>query len=137
MDVIPEKHQGPNVVTLINDICNRMEITTMMAYGRSGNDLIGALDVDHEIKVQPFDYGSQGGKLAEMVACVDKINNELPLDDFEQYAATVVFSRFSTAKKGLEYWLPKITSRFHLHSLQETDEDEYFFIGYAYSGEEH
>ena len=149
------QHYGP----LVSQIIEKLEITHLLDYGcgrRMG--LLKTLKVDRKITYQGYDPGSGLEELmtapipAQMVCCIDVLEHVEPeyLDNVLNHLAelTEVVGFFSIhtgpamkilpdgrnahlTQQPIDWWLPKITDRFDIQTLQKVGDYSYYTIVYA------
>ena len=138
---------------IISQILNKTKMTQLLDYGAGKARLMHALKVDHELQIQCYDPAIPGFSKPpvpmQFVACVDVLEHIEPeyldgvLDDLERVTEGIGFFTVSTvpAEKTLsdgrnahliqepvEWWWPKITSRFDLQTLQVFDGGFYVIV---------
>ena len=148
---------GETYAETISHIVNRMEVTHLLDYGCGANtSLAKSLKVDHKLKYQAYDPGvprfSRDPVPAQMVVRADVLEHIEPekldavLDHIARLAEGIVFLSVCTAPalktlpdgrnahlivEPVEWWLPKLLSRWDWQTVQRTNDECFFFIGQA------
>ena len=141
---------------LVSEIVNTLGVTHLLDYGAGKCRLFQNLKADHAMKLQAYDPGikqlSSPPVPAEMVACIDVLEHIEPdclddvLDDLERLAECLVFLTIHTGpaakvlsdgrnahltQQPLEWWLPKLWTRWDIHTVQVTGEHQFHVVAYA------
>lgn len=149
------QHYGP----LVSQIAERLEIQHLLDYGcgkRMG--LLKTLKVSHALKYQGYDPGAGLEELAtppipaQMVCCIDVLEHIEPpfldnvLDHLAQLTEEVIFLSIHTGpamktlpdgrnahltQEPIEWWIPKLCSRWDLQTMQKVGDHNYYSILYA------
>lgn len=149
------QHYGP----LVSQIVKKLEVTHLLDYGcgrRMG--LLKNLNVPHKLTYQGYDPGAGVPELAtapipaQMVCCIDVLEHIEPeflenvLDHLAELTEVVAFITLHTGpatktlpdgrnahltQEPVEWWLPKITDRFDIQTLQKVGDHNYYLILYA------
>lgn len=150
---------GEQYGPLISQIINRLEVSHLLDYGSGSkmslaNGLKGK--VAHKLTYQAYDPGvpELAGEPvpAQMVACVDVLEHIEPecldnvLDHIASLTEVVAFMSVHMGpalkvlpdgrnahliQEPVEWWLPKIMSRFDLQTFQMASEKGFYCIAYA------
>lgn len=149
------QHYGP----LVSQIIEKLEVTHLLDYGCGRKmGLTKTLKVAHKLTYQGYDPGSGLEELmtapipAQMVCCIDVLEHVEPpflenvLDHLADLTEVVAFITIHTGpavktlpdgrnahltQEPIEWWLPKICSRFDIQTLQKVGEHNYYSILYA------
>jgi hypothetical protein len=147
------KHYGP----LVSQIIDKLQISHLLDYGcGSRMSLTKTLKVKHKLTYQGYDPGvpEMAGKPipAQMVACIDVLEHIEPeyldnvLDHLAELTEVIVFLTIHTGpamktlpdgrnahltQQPLEWWLPKLMSRWDTQTVQVAHENGFYFIGYS------
>jgi hypothetical protein len=147
------KHYGP----LVSQIIEKLEISHLLDYGcGSRMSLTKTLKVKHKLTYQGYDPGvpEMAGKPipAQMVACIDVLEHIEPefldnvLDHLAELTEVIVFLTIHTGpamkvltdgrnahltQQPMEWWLPKIWSRWDIQTVQVAHENGFYVIGYS------
>jgi hypothetical protein len=131
-----------------------MEVRHLLDYGCGANvNLAKHLKVPHKVTYQAYDPGvprfSKPPLPAEMVACVDVLEHIEPeyiervLDELVRLTEVILFASVDTGpalktlsdgrnahvlQRPMDWWLPKILSRFELQTLQATSDHSFFVV---------
>lgn len=142
---------------LVTEIVSRLHITHLLDYGcGSLLNLYKHIKPAHKLTYQAYDPGTveyaEAPVPAQMVACIDVLEHIEPdflesvLDDLARLTETVLFCTVHTGpaikvlsdgrnahltQQPMEWWLPKLWSRFELQTVQVTGEHSFYVIGYA------
>ena len=150
------QHYGP----LVSQIAEKLEISHLLDYGcgrRMG--LLKTLKVKHKLTYQGYDPGSGLEELmtppvpAQLVCCIDVLEHVEPehlegvLDHLQQLTETVGFVTIHTGpamktlpdgrnahltQQPIAWWLPKLTDRWDLQTMQRVGDHSYYTILYPY-----
>lgn len=149
------KSYGP----LVSQIAERLEVTHLLDYGcGSRMSLLQTLKVKHALKYQGYDPGAGREELAtapipaQMVCCIDVLEHIEPefldnvLDHLAQLTEVVAFLTVHTGpaqkvlpdgrnahltQQPMEWWLPKIMSRWDMQTAQRDRDNGFYVIAYA------
>lgn len=139
---------------LVTEIVNRLEITHLLDYGcGSRMNLIKHIKPKHKLQYQAYDAGvlelSGMPVPAQMVACIDVLEHIEPeyldnvLDHLASLTEAVAFLTIHTGPAGkklpdgrnahliqepIEWWLPKITQRFDIQTVQLRHANAFYVI---------
>ena len=138
---------------IVSQIINKTGTTQLLDYGAGKARLMHALRVDHELQIQCYDPAIPGFAKPpvpmQMVTCIDVLEHiepeflEAVLDDLVRVTEHIGFFTVATvpAEKTLsdgrnahliqepvEWWWPKLTSRFDLQTLQVFDGGFYVIV---------
>lgn len=142
---------------LVTEIINRLEINHLLDYGcGSLLNLYKHIQPKHKITYQAYDAGvleySEPPVPAQMVACIDVLEHIEPefldnvLDDLARVTEMVLFCTIHTGpavkvlsdgrnahliQEPMEWWLPKLWSRFDIQTVQVNGPKGFYVIGYA------
>jgi hypothetical protein len=141
---------------LVSQIVNTLGVRHLLDYGCAKCKLFQNLKADHPMKLQAYDPAvpkySSPPVPAEMVTCIDVLEHIEPdliddvLDDLERVTEVVLFATICTGpamkvledgrnahliQEPIEWWLPKLWSRFDLHTVQVEAENHFHVILYA------
>lgn len=142
---------------LVSEVVNRLEITHLLDYGCGAMCNLGKhLKVKHKLTYQAYDPAVpkfSGDPLpAQMVACVDVLEHIEPenldavLDHLAHLTEAVGLFTVHTGpaykvlpdgrnahliQQPIEWWLPKFTARWDLHTAQVTGDTSFYVIVYA------
>lgn len=141
---------------IVSTYCNKLGITHLLDYGCGKCRLFGALKVDHKMTLQAYDPGieehSDRPIPSQMVTCIDVLEHIEPdnlddvLDDLAALTLEVGLFSVNTApaakvlsdgrnahliQQPMEWWLPKLWSRFDLQMVQKMDEANFFVVVYS------
>jgi hypothetical protein len=149
------QHYGP----LVSQIIKKIEVTHLLDYGcgrRMG--LLKNLNAGHKLTYQGYDPGAGIPELAtapipaEMVCCIDVLEHIEPefldnvLDHLVELTEVVAFITVHTGpamktlpdgrnahltQQPIEWWLPKLTDRWDIQTLQKVGDHSYYSILYA------
>lgn len=145
---------------LVSEVVNRLEITHLLDYGCGSMCNLGKhLKVRHKLTYQAYDPGVPkfaGDPVpAQMVACIDVLEHIEPelidnvLDHLQSLTEAVGLFTVHTGpaskvladgrnahliQQPIEWWLPKFTSRWDLHTAQVTGDYAFYVICYAKAG---
>lgn len=148
---------------LVTQIIDKLEITHLLDYGSGKKmNLLKHIKPKGKLTYQGYDPGAGDPELAtdpvpaQMVACIDVLEHIEPeyldnvLDHLRSLTEAVIFLTVHCGPAGkvlpdgrnahliqkpMEWWLPKLTSRWELQTVQKTHELAFYFIGYQLSGE--
>ena len=149
------QHYGP----LVSQIIEKLEITHLLDYGCGRKmGLTKTLSVKHKLTYQGYDPGAGLEELAtapipaQMVCCIDVLEHIEPpflenvLNHLAELTEVVAFITIHTGpamktlpdgrnahltQEPIEWWLPKLTDRFDIQTLQKVGEHNYYSILYA------
>ena len=149
------QHYGP----LVSQIIENLEITHLLDYGCGRKmGLTKTLSVKHKLTYQGYDPGAGLEELAtapipaQMVCCIDVLEHIEPpflenvLNHLAELTEVVAFITIHTGpamktlpdgrnahltQEPIEWWLPKLTDRFDIQTLQKVGEHNYYSILYA------
>lgn len=120
--------------SLVTQIVNKLGVTGLLDYHCGDASLFRSLKADHEMKLQCYDPeipAFSGAPLPmQMVTCIDVLDeskSDEMLDDLKRVTEVI---GFFTINEKLDFWLPKIISRFDLQTLQAYP-GGYYLIVYA------
>lgn len=142
---------------LVSQILNRLEVQHLLDYGCGSKlALYNSIKPKHPLTYQAYDPGvpeySDPPTPAQMVACIDVLEHIEPdmldnvLDHLAQMTEIIAFMSIhcGPAKKILadgrnahltqqpmEWWLPKLWSRFDLQTVQKSSENGFYVIANA------
>jgi hypothetical protein len=149
------QHYGP----LVSQILEKLEVSHLLDYGcgkRMG--LLKNLKPKGKLTYQGYDPGAGVEELAtapvpaEMVCCIDVIEHVEPeylenvLDHLAELTEVVAFITVHTGpamktlddgrnahltQQPIEWWLPKLWSRFDIQTMQKVGDHSYYTILYA------
>lgn len=149
------QHYGP----LVSQIIDKLEITHLLDYGcgrRMG--LLKTLKTKSKLTYQGYDPGAGLEELAtapipaQMVCCIDVLEHIEPpylenvLDHLASLTEVVALMSIHTGpamktlpdgrnahltQEPIEWWLPKLMSRFDIQTLQKVGDHSYYAILYA------
>lgn len=149
------QHYGP----LVSQIAEKLEVNHLLDYGcgrRMG--LTKTLTVKHKLTYQGYDPGAGLEELAtapipaQMVCCIDVLEHIEPdylenvLNHLKELTEVVAFITVHTSaamktlpdgrnahltQQPIEWWLPKLTDRFDIQTLQRVGDHSYYTILYA------
>jgi hypothetical protein len=149
------QHYGP----LVSQIVEKLEITHLLDYGcgkRMG--LLKTLKTKQKMTYQGYDPGAGVPELAtapipaQMVCCIDVLEHIEPefldnvLDHLAKLTEVVVFLSVHTGpatktlpdgrnahltQEPIEWWLPKLCSRWDIQTMQKVGDHNYYGIFYA------
>lgn len=144
---------------LVSQIIEKLEITHLLDYGcgrRMG--LLKNLKVEHKLTYQGYDPGAGVPELAtepipaQMVCCIDVLEHIEPdylenvLDHLASLTEVVALLSIHTGpamktlpdgrnahltQQPIEWWLPKLWSRWDLQTMQKVGDHSYYGIFYA------
>jgi 2-polyprenyl-3-methyl-5-hydroxy-6-metoxy-1,4-benzoquinol methylase len=139
----------------ISSVIHQLKATDILDYGAGKGRLKSSLDVEHEIQVSLYDPAikliSRTPDPHEFVACIDVLEHIEPeyldevLDDLKRVTKDFGFFSVSTAEakktlsdgrnahlivEPMEWWLPKIMSRFSLKTLSVI-KNQFWVVVYA------
>jgi hypothetical protein len=147
------QHYGP----LLSQIVDKLEITHLLDYGcGSRMGLLKTLKVPRKLTYQGYDPGVEELKApplpAEMVCCIDVLEHVEPeyldnvLDHLCSLTEVVAFLSVHTGpamktlpdgrnahltQEPIEWWLPKLWSRWDVQTVQKVGDHSYYGIFYA------
>jgi hypothetical protein len=149
------QHYGP----LVSQIVDKLEITHLLDYGCGrGMGLLKTLKTEKKLTYQGYDPGAGLEEMAtppipaQMVCCIDVLEHVEPpfldnvLDHLAKLTEVVIFLSIHTGpayktlpdgrnahltQEPIEWWLPKICSRWDIHTLQRVGDHSYYSILYA------
>ena len=149
------QHYGP----LVSQIVEKLEITHLLDYGCSRRmSLLKTLKVKGKLTYQGYDPCAGVPELAtapipaQMVCCIDVLEHIEPefldnvLNHLAQLTEVVAFLSIHTGpaskvlpdgrnahltQEPIEWWLPKLTSRWDIQTLQKVGDHSYCGIFYA------
>lgn len=142
---------------LVTEMLNTLKITHLLDYGCSKLlNLYKHIKPEHKLKYQAYDPAVEEYAAppfpAQMVACIDVLEHIEPelldnvLDDLARVTETVLFCTVHTGpafkklsdgrnahltQQPMEWWLPKLWSRFELQTVQVTGPNQFYAILYA------
>jgi hypothetical protein len=142
---------------LVTQIINRLEVTHLLDYGCGSKMALGNnIKPEKKITYQAYDPGVAelaGDPIpAQMVACIDVLEHIEPesldnvLDHLASLTEIVAFLTVHTGpalkvladgrnahliQEPMEWWLPKIWSRFDVQTVQKLSEKAFYVIAYA------
>lgn len=142
---------------LVTEILNTLEIKHLLDYGcGSLLNLYKHIKPKHALQYQAYDPGvpeySGAPVPAEFVSCIDVLEHIEPeyldkvLDDLMRVTELVLFCTIHTGpavkelsdgrnahltQQPMEWWLPKLWSRFNLQTVQVTGPQGFYVIAYA------
>jgi hypothetical protein len=142
--------------SIVSTYCNKLGITHLLDYGCARCNLFKHLKVDHKMTLQAYDPGieehSDRPIPSQMVTCIDVLEHIEPdnlddvLDDLAALTLEVGLFSVNTApaakvlsdgrnahliQQPMEWWLPKLWSRFDLQMVQKMDEANFFVVVYS------
>jgi len=143
---------------LVTEIINKLEVDHLLDYGCGKRmNLLKHIKPKGALKYQGYDPGAGDPELAgepipaQMVACIDVLEHIEPdyldnvLDHLQSLTEMVVFLTVHCGPAGktlpdgrnahliqkpMDWWLPKLTSRWEVQTVQKTHELAFYFIGY-------
>lgn len=141
---------------LVTEIINKLEVMHVLDYGCGKSmNLLKSIKPDHKVQYQGYDPGwPEYADLpvpAEMVCCIDVLEHIEPdclddvLDHIAKLTEAVAFITVHTGPAGkilpdgrnahliqqpMEWWLPKLTERFELQTVQRTNAFSFHVIGF-------
>lgn len=141
---------------LVTQIIDRLEISHLLDYGSGAKmNLVKHIKPKQKLTYQAYDPGVAdlaGDPVpAQMVACVDVLEHIEPeyldnvLDHIVSLTEAVAFLTIHTGPAGkvlpdgrnahinqqpMEWWLPKLTQRFELQTIQATHAQAFYVIGF-------
>ena len=141
---------------LVTEIVNKLGIDHLLDYGCGKQmNLLKHLKSDHALKYQAYDPGvpelSSAPVPAQMVSCIDVLEHIEPdyldavLDDLKNLTEMVAFITVHCGpaskvlpdgrnahliQQPMEWWLPKLTARFELQTIQRTHAMAFHVIAY-------
>lgn len=144
---------------LVSQIIERMGVTHVLDYGcGSLTNLAKHLKVKSTLTYQAYDPGvpqfATAPLPAQMVACIDVLEHIEPdlldnvLDDLQRLTEGIAFLTVHTGpavkilsdgrnahltQEPVQWWLPKLLSRWDVQTLQVTSPQSFFFLGLAKS----
>lgn len=149
------QHYGP----LVSQIVERLEVTHLLDYGCGRKmGLTKTLKVKHKLTYQGYDPGAGLEELAtapipaQMVCCIDVLEHVEPdylenvLNHLQELTEVIAFITVHTSaamkvlpdgrnahltQQPIEWWLPKLTDRFDIQTLQKVGDHSYYSILYA------
>lgn len=149
------QHYGP----LVSQIIEKLEVTHLLDYGCGRKmGLLKNMKVAHKITYQGYDPGAGLEELAtapipaQMVCCIDVLEHIEPeflesnLDFLASLTEVVAFVSIHTGpafkvlpdgrnahltQQPIEWWLPKLTDRWDIQTLQKVGDHSYYCILYA------
>lgn len=148
---------GESFGPLVTQIVDNLQIGHLLDYGcGSRMSLLRSLKPAGKLKYQGYDPGvpemSSAPIPAQMVTCIDVLEHIEPeyldnvLDHLQSLTEAVLFASVHTGpaqkvlsdgrnahliQQPMEWWLPKLWSRFDLHTVQVTGEHGFYVIAYA------
>jgi hypothetical protein len=123
------QHYGP----LVSQIVEKLEITHLLDYGcgrRMG--LLKTLKTKQKMTYQGYDPGAGVPELAtapipaQMVCCIDVLEHVEP-----EYLENVLDHLAHLTQEPIEWWLPKLCSRWDIQTMQKVGDHNYYGIFYA------
>ncbi len=149
------QHYGP----LVSQMVEKLEITHLLDYGCGRKmGLTKTLSVKHKLTYQGYDPGAGLEELAtapipaQMLCCIDVLEHIEPdylenvLNHLAALTEVVAFITIHTGpamkvltdgrnahltQEPIEWWLPKLTDRFDIQTLQKVGDHNYYCILYA------
>jgi len=119
----------------ISTIINQTGIEEVLDYGAGKGELPHNLTLDHRVSCHLYDPAipaiASYPEPKDMVTCVDVLNYvedkyiEAVLDDLKRVTKHLIFIVITEDHRDMEWWLPKIMSRFNLQSLVRSSVDFY------------
>lgn len=142
---------------LVTQIIDKMQVEHLLDYGcGSLLNLYKHIKPQKPLKYQAYDPGtaeySEPPVPAEMVCCIDVLEHIEPeyldnvLDDLEKLTEVILFCTIHTGpavkvlsdgrnahltQEPMQWWLPKLWSRFDIQTVQVTGEHAFYVIAYA------
>ncbi len=141
---------------IVSQIVNNLGVSHLLDYGCGKCRLFQNFKASHPVKLQAYDPGvpnySSPPVPAEMVTCLDVLEHIEPdlldnvLDDLERVTEVILFATICTGpamkvlpdgrnahliQQPMEWWLPKLWSRFDIHTVQVEAENHFYVILYA------
>lgn len=142
---------------LVTEIINRLEVGHLLDYGCGRHmNLLKSIKPKQALKYQGYDPGwpeLAGAPIpAEMVACIDVLEHIEPdmldnvLDHLAQLTEIVCILTVHCGpaskvlpdgrnahliQEPMEWWLPKLTSRWEMQTVQKIHDHAFYFIGYC------
>ena len=142
---------------LVTEILNRLEITHLLDYGCGKHtNLLKHIKPGHKLTYQAYDPGVPdfaGEPIpAQMVACIDVLEHIEPelldnvLDHLQSLTELVVMLTIDSGPAGktladgrnahliqepMSWWLPKLSTRWELQTVQRISDHSFYVIGYA------
>jgi hypothetical protein len=145
---------------LVSQIVQKLELTHILDYGCGRHmGLLKTLKVPYNLTYQGYDPGSGLDELmtppipAQMVCCIDVLEHIEPdklddvLDHLKELTEVVAFVTVHTGpamktlpdgrnahltQQPIAWWLPKLTERFDIQTMQRVGDHSYYAILYAY-----
>lgn len=140
---------------MVANIINKYQVSELLDYGAGRLNLMKAIAnnklVNHQFRYIPYEPSNpefaEKPENAEMVACIDVLEHIEPdclddvLDDLKRVTDVIGFFSIATTPAAktlpdgrnahlivepMEWWLPKLMSRFDIHTLQRSKEG--FFV---------
>ena len=133
---VDETRAGVNFARIVSEICNRIHVRHLLAYGDGGSWLFRHLKVNHPMRLQSFNRVETTDPVpAQMVACIDVFGydeTEKAFQDMVRLTEAVLFANIKvTEEQPLIWWLEKFCKDFDVHTVQVTTASEFFVICYA------
>lgn len=142
---------------LVTEMINNLHITHLLDYGCSKLlNLHKHIKPAHKLTYQAYDPAveeySEAPVPAQMVACIDVLEHIEPdlldnvLDDLARVTETVLFCTVHTGpayktlsdgrnahltQQPMQWWLPKLWTRFEIQTVQVTGPNQFYSILYA------
>jgi hypothetical protein len=142
---------------LVTEMLNNLKITHLLDYGCSRLlNLHKHIKPTHKLTYQAYDPAveeyAEAPVPAQMVACIDVLEHIEPdllenvLDDLVRVTEVVLFCTVHTGpayktlsdgrnahltQQPLEWWFPKLASRFDIQTIQVTGQNQFYVIAYA------
>jgi hypothetical protein len=147
------QHFGP----IVSQIVDKLEITHLLDYGAGSRmSLTKSLKVKHKLTYQAYDPGvpemSSAPVPAQMVCCIDVLEHIEPeyldnvLDHLAELTEVIAFITIHTGpamktlpdgrnahltQQPMEWWLPKLWSRWDIQTVQVAHENGFYAILYS------
>lgn len=146
---------------IVTNLINELQIEEMLDYGAGKGRLAQNIQPDHKIKIELYDPAmpdySDDPTPRDFVTCIDVLEHIEPdclddvLDDLKRVTKRFGFFTIHTGpavkvlsdgrnahltQENYTWWLPKMWSRFHIHSMTHTD-NGFFVIVRAVDGVKH
>jgi len=120
----------------ISNVINQTQVGDVLDYGCGKGELGANLELDHRVRVHLYDPAipdiAEAPEPQDMVVCVNVLDYvekdciEDVLDDLKRCTKHIIFIVISENELKMEYWLPKIMTRFRVQSLVRSNID--FFV---------
>lgn len=146
-----------NYGPLVTQIVEKLEITHLLDYGAGHNmSLLRTFKPKHKVTYQAYDAGvpemASPPIPAQMVCCIDVLEHIEPefldnvLDNLSSLTEVIAFLTIHTGpavkvlsdgrnahliQQPMEWWLPKLWSRWDLHTVQRDRDNGFYVIAYA------